>query len=91
MQGIGSGSRLINDMILGAGALHIPDPPKIEWFKHVRFIDVMISLIIPLFVLIAIAFVVKLRYNRKVARDQLALVDFYGRDPFGQSSHIDDF
>lgn len=80
MNGFTGATSLINDTILGAGALHIPDPPKIEWFKGVRFIDILVSLIIPLTVTVILAFVIKLRYNRKVARDQLALIDFYGRD-----------
>lgn len=74
---------LINDILLKTGALSQisgQGQAKIQWFKGIRFIDMLVSFILPLLFLLAIAFVLKARYNRKKLRDQVTLNKFYPHD-----------
>lgn len=68
---------LINDLLLRTGILaRFSQSERIQWFQGLRAVDILISLVIPLFIFVILAFCLKHRYNVKKQKDQITLNNF---------------
>ena len=80
---------LINNMLLRTGILENiaqSGGQEIQLFKGVQFAHILLSFILPLFILISIAFTLKARYKNKKQKDLLTLPNFYNNNIYGSDS-----
>lgn len=71
---------LINDMLLRTGLLRKisqEGAERIVWFQGVTFMDIVASVLMPFMLFLSIAIYLKIRYNRKKARDSITLSNFF--------------
>lgn len=69
------GMNLVNDLLIKSGILaRIAQPEhKIAWFAGVKAIDLIVSFMLPLIIVIIVAFMLKKRYISKKTKTELTL------------------
>lgn len=68
---------LLNDVILKTGLIErISSEQGIQWFKDIKFINIVINLLLPLLIVITVAFFLKRRYDIKKHREEITVVDW---------------